>query len=257
MNVAFDHLVHLTERPEQAKTAFEQWGFTAIHGGRHPSWGTYNALCYFEHLRYIEWIGIADEQTAKTCGNPLIAQLVADRQEGNGFSQFAFRTNNIGAVAAHLKRNGFTPIGPLPGSRERDDGKRLTWSMLFIEDDTDGAFRYPFFIQWGDGDDVRMNELAPLMHHQIGASSLSSIGVYTLDLRRAIDAYRRLFGLPVPRFGRDEAGAYAELAVGGIALRFYEADHRPSTRPFLCRLVGVQEQRRIEIDGATYIVSRP
>ncbi|OAO77443.1 hypothetical protein TGS27_2780 [Geobacillus stearothermophilus] len=82
MHIAFDHLVHLTERPEQVKMAFEQWGLVAIHGGRHPSWGTYNALCYVEHLRYIEWIGIADIQTARTCGNPLITQLVADRQEG-------------------------------------------------------------------------------------------------------------------------------------------------------------------------------
>ncbi|MED0652776.1 VOC family protein [Anoxybacillus geothermalis] len=259
MHVAFDHLVHLVERPEQAKTAFEQWGFTAIHGGRHPSWGTYNALCCFEHLRYIEWIGIADMQTARTCGNPLITQLVADhRQEGSGFSQFAFRTNDIEAVAAQLKSKGFAPVGPLPGSRERDDGKRLTWSMLFIEDDTDGVFRYPFFIQWGDRDDVRMNELAPLMRHPIGSVSLSSISLYTLGLERAVNGYRRLFDLPEPDVGRDEAGAYAELAVGGIAIRFYEADRRhPSTRPFSCRLVGMQEQRRIEIDGATYIVSKP
>ncbi|KJE26063.1 glyoxalase-like domain protein [Geobacillus kaustophilus] len=256
MNVAFDHLVHLTERPEQAKAAFEQLGFTSIHGGRHPSWGTYNALCYFDHLRYIEWIGIADEQTAKTCGNPLIAQLVADREDGNGFSQFAFRTNDIETLAAQLKNKGFTPIGPLPGSRQRYDGKRLTWTMLFIEDDIDGAFRYPFFIQWGDDDDVRMNELAPLIRHPVGSLFLSSISVYTLDLRRTIDVYRRLFGLPAPRFGRDEAGAYAELAVGGITLHFYEAHRQPSTRPFLCRLVGIQEQHRIEIDGGTYIVSR-
>lgn len=37
MHIAFDHLVHLTERPEQVKMAFEQWGLVAIHGGRHPS----------------------------------------------------------------------------------------------------------------------------------------------------------------------------------------------------------------------------
>ncbi|MGP3561926.1 VOC family protein [Geobacillus sp. BK01] len=257
MHVAFDHLVHLTERPEQVKTAFEQWRFTAIHGGRHPSWGTYNALCYFEHLRYIEWIAIADRQTAKTCGNPLIAQLVADCQEGNGFSQFAFRTDNIEAVAAQLKRNGFTPVGPFPGSRERDDGKRLTWSMLFIEDDTDGTFRYPFFIQWGDDDDVRMNELAPLMRHPAGSISLSSISVYTLDLQRAIHGYRRLFDLPEPDVGRDETGAYAELAVGGIALRLYEADRRhPSTRPFLCKLAGWPSHRHMKVDGGTYIGSK-
>ncbi|OAO77442.1 hypothetical protein TGS27_2779 [Geobacillus stearothermophilus] len=128
--------------------------------------------------------------------------------------------------------------------------------MLFIEDDTDGAFRYPFFIQWGDRDDVRMNELAPLMRHPIGSVSLSSISLYTLDLQRTVNGYRRLFDLPEPDVGRDEAGAYAELAVGGIAIRFYEADRRhPSTRPFSCRLVGVQKPRRIEIEGATYIIS--
>lgn len=177
-------------------------------------------------------------------------------KKGSGFSQFAFRTNDIEAVAAQLKSKGFAPVGPLPGSRERDDGKQLTWSMLFIEDDTDGAFRYPFFIQWGDRDDVRMNELAPLMRHPIGSVSLSSISLYTLDLQRTVNGYRRLFDLPEPDVGRDEAGAYAELAVGGIAIRFYEADRRhPSTRPFSCRLVGVQKPRRIEIEGATYIIS--
>jgi hypothetical protein len=255
MNIAFDHLVHLTERPEQAKAAFEQLGFTASHGGRHLSWGTYNALCYFKPLCYIEWIGIADMQTANTCGNPLITQLVADSQEGSGFSQLAFRTNDIESLTKQLRNKGFTPIGPFPGSRQRDDGKLLTWSMLFLEDDTGGAFRYPFFIEWGDSDDMRMNELAPLMRHPIGSPSLSSISLYTLDLDRAIDGYRRLFGLPVPEVRHDEEGTYAELTVGGIALRFYKADDRPSTRPFLCRIAGIQPRRRFELAGGTYIVS--
>ncbi|MBB6283552.1 VOC family protein [Geobacillus subterraneus] len=255
MNVAFDHLVHLTERPEQAKDSFEQLGFTAIHGGRHLSWGTYNALCYFAPLSYIEWIGIADEQTANTCQNPLIAQLVADRQEGNGFSQLAFRTDDIQQLAAQLKSKGFTPIGPLPGGRQRDDGKLLTWSMLFLENDINGAFRYPFFIQWGDRDDVRVKELAPLMRHPIGSPSLSSISIYTLDIDRAISGYRRLFDLPDPNVGHDEAGTYAGLTVGGVTLRFYQADETPSTRPFACRIIGSKPQRRLELAGGTYIFS--
>ncbi|MEB3751904.1 VOC family protein [Geobacillus sp. FSL W8-0032] len=255
MNVAFDHLVHLTERPEQVKGSFKQLGFTAIHGGRHEAWGTYNALCYFAPLSYIEWIGIADEQTANACQNPLIAQLVADRQEGNGFSQFAFRTNDIQQLAVQLKSKGFTPIGPFPGSRQRDDGKLLTWSMLFIRDDADGAFRYPFFIQWGKRDDVRMNELAPLMRHANGAPSLSSVSVYVRSLDRAVNSYRRLFDLPAANVGRDEAGTYAELTVGGVSLRFSQADEPSSTRPFACRIVGSKLQRRLELAGGTYIFS--
>lgn len=78
MVITFDHLVHFTINPEEAKASFEKLGFLAVNGGQHLDWGTYNSLSYFQHLRYIEWIGFKDFEKAVQSDNILIQQIVKD-----------------------------------------------------------------------------------------------------------------------------------------------------------------------------------
>lgn len=151
MLVKFDHLVHFTNRPEEARNDFQAIGFKTIQGGNHPNWGTYNCLSYFPDLRYIEWIGIKDLEVAKTSDNILIQQIVHDSlTKGEGFSQLAFRTNDIIALQGSLNEKGFQTIGPFPGSRKKADGTTISWSMLFIKEEPASDLRYPFFHSMGN-----------------------------------------------------------------------------------------------------------
>ncbi|KYD32461.1 MULTISPECIES: VOC family protein [Parageobacillus] len=261
MNVTFDHIVHFTKSPEEAKTAFQLIGFHAINGGKHPSWGTYNCLSYFTGLRYIEWIGFTDFDQAKTSDNVLIQQIVADSSKGEGFSQLAFRTDDIYSVIAHIQSKGLKPIGPFSGSRTREDGKVLSWSMLFIEDKQNDTCRYPFFIQWGEPEEARATEMAPLMQHSIGSPSLSYIGMNVSHLDEPLQKYCHLFDVPRQSVtqSKDEFGAYSELPIGNIAIRLYEAksltapiDHALINRPFLCGITGMPENKIVHIKNAVY-----
>lgn len=261
MGFTFDHIVHLTKSPEEAKTAFQLIGFHAINGGKHDLWGTYNCLNYFTELRYIEWIGFMDFEKAKTSDNVLIQQIVTDSYKGEGFSQLAFRTNDMDRVITHVQEKGLKPIGPFAGSRVREDGGLLTWSMLFISDEQDDTCRYPFFIQWGESDEARTKTMAPLMQHSVGHPSLSYIGVSASNIDKSLEKYCYMFDVTAESIKQnfDEFGTYSEFPLGNISIRLYAANNLQVesngaliNRPFLCGITGMPETRTIQLKNGIY-----
>lgn len=246
MNVTFDHIVHFTQQPEIAMQTFQELGFQAFTGGNHPNWGTHNCLCYFKNLAYIEWIGINNLDVASQSDNLLIQQIVKDSTSiGEGFSQLAFRTENISELASHLKNKQFNVIGPVPGSRKRSDGTTLTWSMLFIKDD---EFRYPFFIQWGETNTIREKNMAALINHSAGASTISTIHVYTPDPSSTCKKFAYLFNQTRPTI-EDHS-----LPIGGILLKFHQKEG--PLKPFQCDLTTGTLDTQIEVCSGNYILSK-
>lgn len=261
MNISFDHLVHFTESPEEAKTAFQLLGFQAINGGQHPFWGTYNCLNYFQELRYIEWIGVNNLDIAKQSENILIQQIVEDQMNGEGFSQVAFRTNDIFAIKRSIEEKGMTPIGPFNGSRKRDDGKEIHWSMLFVKDEGKDECRYPFFIQWGENDEVRTQEMKSLMIHNIGSPSLDFIGFFDSKENNSINKFIKLFQISSDQIieNFDKHGSYQEIKIGGVGVRFYNQIYHSSLqpfKPFICGISGMKENRVVTIKGGIYEFSK-
>jgi hypothetical protein len=55
----WDHAVQFVNQPDEAIATFAGQGLNAFAGGRHPGWGTWNALSYFG-LTYIEFLAIYD-----------------------------------------------------------------------------------------------------------------------------------------------------------------------------------------------------
>ncbi|MBM6617978.1 VOC family protein [Bacillus suaedaesalsae] len=247
MMLKFDHLVHFSTSPLKAAEEFSLHGFQVIPGGSHPNWGTYNSLSYFPGLRYIEWIGINKMSIASTSDNPLIQQIVHDSFKGEGFSQIAFRTDDIEALATNLTEKGFTTIGPIQGSRKREDGTVLEWSMLFIDDQ---ELRLPFFIQWGKRDEERDNDLQSLMNHENGTPSFSFVGYAVKDARNFARKLCNIVGVKK----LDIYQTYSEINVDGIGVRFYEKEG--SQRPMLVGITGVNEEKTIEIAGGRYHLLR-
>ena len=221
-NLLFDHLVHFINSPTEAKESFSSLGYQTINGGEHPTWGTHNTLCYFNGLKYLEWIGIKDLSIAKQSDNVLIQQLVKDAPLGEGFIQLAFRTDNIEKLAKQLQQKGFNPIGPFKGSRKREDGSTLEWSMLFLEDDVEAEVRYPFFIQWGESEELREQQMKSLFVHENKADTIDFIGIAVTNKVEASKQFKKLFSIDDSKLRKDEFGLYEEIEYGGVAIRFYE-----------------------------------
>lgn len=261
MNVKFDHLVHFTNNPEHAQATFNELGFKTIKGGNHTNWGTHNSLGYFYNLGYIEWIGFTDFEIAKSSDNVLIQQIVTDSSFGEGFSTMAFRTNDISALQKQLQQKGFETIGPFDGNRKREDGTILSWSMLFLKEKVDDGLRYPFFIQWGQPDEIRKNEMSGLWQHSNRDPFISYISFAVENVLKAVQQYCGLFDLDQEVYtnGIDEFGEYTVIPLSNISIRFYKNTSDSSTlieshRPFYCGISGVstEQEATIKFQGAIY-----
>lgn len=151
-----DHVIHfIEETPEEAVRFWQQQNHNAIVGGRHEKWGTRNALLYGKDS-YIEWLALENREIAEKAEHPLTQLLL---HNGPGFGTVCFRTESIGELAARLKSSGFQTSGILDGSRRTSEGKLLEWKMLFVDEEPSARLPNPFFIQWGESDELRYDGL--------------------------------------------------------------------------------------------------
>lgn len=171
MTLQLDHVVHVVRDLDQATATFRSLGFHVCAGGQHLSWGTHNALIYFD-LAYVELVSILDPRLAALSefGLPVMARLKA----GEGPETVAFATGDIQASLAALHARDVTASGPRPGNRRRSDGSVVAWQMALP------AWPLPFLIQWDQSPDVRREELTGrgfLDPHPAGAAlRLSQVG---------------------------------------------------------------------------------
>lgn len=269
MTLEFDHLVHFLHRPpSDALELLSQAGYHAVAGGRHAAWGTRNSLSYFG-LSYVEFLSVEVESVARASDNPLIGQVVADIDRGEGFSQIALRTTQMDEWADRLRKQGMCVIGPVQGSRTRDDGTVIRWRMLFLEDEK-AELQPPFLIEWQQSDAERKNDLTLrgiLAPHPNGASALDSVGYAVKDLGKAVQAWQRWFQAESGAAYRDEQlGATSqtiELTGGDIVLCQPDGEGMAQSalasrgeRPFFARFAGASEERQDVILGGVYMTRR-
>jgi Glyoxalase-like domain len=115
-------------------------GYRAAYGGSHPGRGTRNALLKLGHHSYLEILAPDPDQSTLVWHKEL-PTLDEPRLVG-----WAEQVNDIGSLAAHLRKRGVKVIGPTPGSRTRPNGETLRWTLLLRSDDRGGIL--PFYIEW-------------------------------------------------------------------------------------------------------------
>jgi hypothetical protein len=115
-------------------------------GGVHPGRGTENAVVSLGDGRYVEIIAPDPAQHGVKGFAADLAKLRRVTPLG-----WAVGTDNAEALRSTLRRRGFHPSRPSPGSRQRPDGVRLAW-VTFDIPGTEGAVA-PFFIQWRNAKD--------------------------------------------------------------------------------------------------------
>lgn len=214
MTLQVDHVVHVVRDLEQAAATFRALGFHVCAGGQHLSWGTHNALIYFD-LAYIELVSILDPRVAALSefGSPIMERLKA----GEGPETIAFASSDIHADVAAFRDRGVAVSGPRPGNRRRSDGSVVAWQMALP------AWPLPFLIQWDQGPDSRRAELEAkglLAPHPLGADlQLARVGWAVHDLTLVSQwmeaTYGLTFGLPVTD---DVLNAQCMVAAQGLML---------------------------------------
>ncbi|MDQ6599273.1 VOC family protein [Bacillus salipaludis] len=192
-----DHIVHFINRnPDEAVLEWEKYGLKAIRGGSHINWGTYNSLLYFG-LSYIEYLAVENPEVANQSEIPLISQLLNDSKQFEGFGQICFRTSHIVRLKEDLKTKGYHPTEIFEGKRLRDDGVEISWKMLFIQQD--GPLPYPFFIQWNQSDQERLEDLkrSGMLPSRQENQSVKSISFVVSNVAQVVADWAQLLGVPI------------------------------------------------------------
>lgn len=128
-------------------------GVQAMRGGPHVGLGTHNALLTFDARTYFEIIAIDPDQPEPPHSRP----FGLDRIEAPVLAGYAIHPTGdetMADVVELMKAAGFDP-GPVAGmSRERPDGRLISWQLTRGGDraeHSDGLdVVLPFAIDWGD-----------------------------------------------------------------------------------------------------------
>jgi hypothetical protein len=193
---ALDHLVWVVADLAQAVDDLEQRiGVRATPGGRHPAWGTANALLALGGERYLEVIGPDPEAPEFRGERP----FGIDALEHPRLATWAARTSDLDEMVARGRRVGIEWGTTLAGSRRRDDGTVLEWRLTDpIAPRENGTI--PFLIDWGAS-----------AHPAATAPAGVELVTFAIEHPRAEDLAARLAALGLATLTR-RSGAPAILA---------------------------------------------
>lgn len=140
-----DHILYASSSLQQGMDEIEVLlGVRPVPGGRHPQYGTHNALLSLGPGVYLEVIARDPDLPAPERG----ALIDIPQGENSRLFTFAFRAENIQQTADALRGSGIE-LGPIEsGNRIRPDGSKISWQLTDpYAMPLDGAV--PFLIDWG------------------------------------------------------------------------------------------------------------
>lgn len=187
-----DHLIYTVPDLETGIREMEDLlGVRPAVGGRHPDYGTRNALLSLGAETYLE-IMAPDPELPRPERGRLFG---LDELETPRLATWILRSEPIEDLAARAASAGLE-LGPVrPGSRETPDGTVLRWKLTDpYARRLDGAV--PFLISWGDtphpaGGAPRGGELVDLrIEHPEPAAVRSALK--TLGIEMAVEAGPRM-----------------------------------------------------------------
>ena len=140
-----DHLLWAVPELEAGRLdVSERSGVEPQLGGRHPGFGTHNALLHLGDRCYLEVIAPDPTQTRL---NGLGSYL--EGLESPSLVTWCAASEDLEAVAAAARENGLEPGEITSMGRKRPDGSELRWQILPIGGHPYGGL-LPFFIAWGE-----------------------------------------------------------------------------------------------------------
>lgn len=149
-----DHLVWAVPDLEAAVEALQsEWGCRIYPGGRHPAWGSHNAILPLRGGSYLEIIAPHDEPPES--GARIFGLDEIETRPGGALQAWGLRPLSRGEddpmarLTAAALSQGLDLGDVLPGSRRTPDGTLLTWEITDPFTDRLSGIA-PFLIHWGD-----------------------------------------------------------------------------------------------------------
>lgn len=143
---AIDHLIYAVPDLDAGIEEIEaRLGVRPVVGGRHPDYGTRNALLSLGPQTYLE-IMAPDPELPRPERGRLFG---LDDLERPSLATWVLREEEIDAAAQRARAAG-VDLGPVtPGSRQNPDGTVLSWKLSDPWAERLG-WTVPFLIAWGD-----------------------------------------------------------------------------------------------------------
>lgn len=121
-----DHLLYATPDVDATVADLEaRFGVSFSPGGRHPGWGTRNAILPLGNRLYLEVIG-PDEAQPEAEGRRIVG---VDRLSEPRLAWWAVRPFLMPLTCGEFETAGFVPGPVIEGRRERADGTTLVWQI--------------------------------------------------------------------------------------------------------------------------------
>jgi hypothetical protein len=114
-------------------------GAAAVPGGRHPGWGTRNALIPLAGRAYLEVVEVVDRPVA--VGAAFGSAVAARSDAGGGWVGWVMAVDDVAGWSGRLGRDVAS------GNRRRPDGVELRWRTLGV-DVLVTEPELPFLISW-------------------------------------------------------------------------------------------------------------
>ncbi len=143
--VNLDHLVFAcADLSEGIDRMTRRLGMEPVVGGRHPAWGTRNALLGLDREGYVEVVG-----PDLSLPEPPEGRGLGVEGAGSGrLATWAVRVASIADVVARSAERGIDLGAVMPGARATLDGHVLEWVLSDPAADRIGGL-VPFVIDWG------------------------------------------------------------------------------------------------------------
>ena len=144
-----DHLVYAVPDLERGvRDIAERLGVEPAIGGRHPDWGTANALVALGGQRYLEIIG---PDPRATHSESRLRPFGIDDLDAPRLVTWAAHVTDLDARVQAARAAGYNPGSIVDMSRTRPTGDRLAWRLTVSSSGAglpgDGVI--PFLIEWG------------------------------------------------------------------------------------------------------------
>jgi hypothetical protein len=213
---SIDHVVIVVRDLAQTVADYERAGFTVTPGGEHLGGATHNALISFANGTYFELIAFREPD------RPQDHRWWQRLRRGEGLVDYALLSDELEAEAAHARRSGLDPRGPVDGGRRRPDGERLAWRSFALGQGV-GQTALPFVIQ-----DVTSRALrvpgGPATQHRLPVTRVAGLSLVVRDLSHAAGELAALFGVAGEALeSRAGAAAARRFAVGRQWLELVES----------------------------------
>lgn len=222
MPTGFDHFVIAVNNLDQTVADYTAAGFTVTPGGEHHNGISHNALVTFQDGSYFELIAFRGDTTGHGTHWPVTLG------KGEGFVDYALRTNNLQREVRDLRAAGLAYSDPRDGGRIRPDGQRIDWQTIRAGDGS-APSRLPFYCHDLTERTLRVPDGNAAVHAN-GVTGVAGVTVVVADLDAATEEFAGLTGHPgtdVESVVHDVARA-RRFAIGRSWIEAVEPSARPS-----------------------------